>query len=68
MALLLSCLLCNITLSEKSRQADTVVTERQQPSASGDGARLNEEALWQEGPGQRGQTGMALHVGCKMLH
>lgn len=41
-ALLLSCLLWNITLSEKIRQADTVVTLRQQPRASGGDVHLDE--------------------------
>lgn len=41
-ALLLSCLLWNITLSDKSRQADTVVTVRQQPRASRGDTHLDE--------------------------
>lgn len=76
MALLLSCLLWNITLSEKSRQADTVVTVRQQPRASGGDARLYEEGcgnsgMRDQGGGETrlfGQIGMALHGGCKLLY
>lgn len=42
-AVLLSCLLYNITLSEKSRQADTVVTVRQQLRAFRGDTRLDEQ-------------------------
>lgn len=62
-ALLLSCLLWNITLSKKSRQADTVVTVCQQPRASGGDAQLDEET-WHEGSEQQGQIAVALHVSC----
>lgn len=75
MALLLSCLLWNITLSERSRQADTAVTVRQQPRASGGDARLDEEGcgnsgMRDQGGGETrlfGQIGMALHGECKLL-
>lgn len=54
-ALLLSCLLWNITLSEKSRQADMVVTVRQQPRAAGGDARLDEEACGSSGMRDQGK-------------
>jgi len=75
----LSCLLCNITLSEKSGQADTAATVRQQPGASGGGGDAHvslkrAEAIVARGIRPEGelrlfgQTGMPRQGGCQLLH